>query len=127
MKKFFVIPFKVTKITKVFYLESLELYGILKLFLMYLVYHYYGLLICTLKIRAANLSGDCFFAKENFGRFRFGWSKHQQVSISVCYCSDNIIISVPLIGLCKVQGYEVNHVRERCQRQRSHRSSGTSI
>ena len=34
----------------------------------------------VLKIRAANLSGDCFFAKENFGRFRFGWSKHQQVN-----------------------------------------------
>ena len=28
MNKIFVIPFRVTKITKLFYLESLELYGI---------------------------------------------------------------------------------------------------
>ncbi|XP_065886297.1 mitochondrial inner membrane protease ATP23 homolog isoform X2 [Dysidea avara] len=35
-------------------------------------------LACS-EIRAANLSGDCFFSKENFGRLRFGWRKHQQV------------------------------------------------
>ena len=85
------------------------------------------MLICTLKIRAANLSGDCFFAKENFGRFRFGWSKHQQVNICVCHCNDNVIITMLLIGLRKVQGYEVNHVREGCQQERSHGSCGTSI
>ena len=32
MKNFFMIPFRVMKITKVFYLESLELYGMTKLF-----------------------------------------------------------------------------------------------
>ncbi|EDO34675.1 predicted protein, partial [Nematostella vectensis] len=34
-------------------------------------------LACT-EIRAANLSGDCFFWKENIGRFQFGWKAHQQ-------------------------------------------------
>ncbi|XP_065842075.1 mitochondrial inner membrane protease ATP23 homolog [Oscarella lobularis] len=34
-------------------------------------------LACT-EIRAANLSGDCFFWKENFARLKFGWRKHQQ-------------------------------------------------
>ena len=33
-----------------------------------------------LQIRAANLSGECFFWKENFARFKFGWQKHHQVS-----------------------------------------------
>ena len=32
------------------------------------------------QIRAANLSGDCWFSKETFGRFKFGWKGHQQVS-----------------------------------------------
>ncbi|XP_011406005.2 PREDICTED: mitochondrial inner membrane protease ATP23 homolog isoform X4 [Amphimedon queenslandica] len=30
------------------------------------------------EIRAANLSGECFFWKENFARLKFGWKKHQQ-------------------------------------------------
>lgn len=34
-------------------------------------------LACT-EIRAANLSGDCFYSKEAFGRFRFKWKAHQQ-------------------------------------------------
>ncbi|KAJ7376846.1 Mitochondrial inner membrane protease ATP23 [Desmophyllum pertusum] len=34
-------------------------------------------LACT-EVRAANLSGDCWFSKETFGRFRFGWKAHQQ-------------------------------------------------
>ena len=34
-------------------------------------------LACT-EIRAANLSGDCFFWKENFARFNLGWRGHQQ-------------------------------------------------
>ena len=46
----------------------------------------------TSKVRAANLSGDCFFAKENFGRLRFGWSKHQQVSM--CCCNDTVIMTM---------------------------------
>ena len=33
------------------------------------------------KIRAANLSGDCFFWKENFARLKFGWKQHHQVII----------------------------------------------
>ncbi|XP_062505608.1 mitochondrial inner membrane protease ATP23 homolog isoform X2 [Corticium candelabrum] len=37
-------------------------------------------LACS-EIRAANLSGDCFFWKENFGRFKFGWKKHQQACV----------------------------------------------
>ena len=40
-------------------------------------------LISLLQIRAANLSGDCFFWKENFGRFRFGWKAHQQVRLQI--------------------------------------------
>ena len=35
-------------------------------------------LACT-EIRAANLSGECFFWKENFARLKFGWKKHHQV------------------------------------------------
>ncbi|KAK2549658.1 Mitochondrial inner membrane protease ATP23-like protein [Acropora cervicornis] len=35
------------------------------------------MLACT-EIRAANLSGDCWFSKETFGRFKFGWKGHQQ-------------------------------------------------
>lgn len=35
-------------------------------------------LACT-EVRAANLSGECFFWKETFARFRFGWKKHHQV------------------------------------------------
>ena len=35
-------------------------------------------LACT-EIRAANLSGECFFSKELFTRLKFGWKKHQQV------------------------------------------------
>ena len=31
------------------------------------------------QIRAANLSGDCWFSKEAFGRFKFRWRAHQQV------------------------------------------------
>nr|XP_058957141.1 mitochondrial inner membrane protease ATP23 homolog [Pocillopora verrucosa]XP_058957142.1 mitochondrial inner membrane protease ATP23 homolog [Pocillopora verrucosa] len=34
-------------------------------------------LACT-EIRAANLSGDCFFSREAFGRFKFRWKAHQQ-------------------------------------------------
>ncbi|XP_057314193.1 mitochondrial inner membrane protease ATP23 homolog [Hydractinia symbiolongicarpus] len=34
-------------------------------------------LACT-SIRVANLSGDCFFWKENFLRFRFGWKAQKQ-------------------------------------------------
>ncbi|XP_028401908.1 mitochondrial inner membrane protease ATP23 homolog [Dendronephthya gigantea] len=34
-------------------------------------------LACT-EIRAANLSGDCFFWKEFFSRFNFGWKSHQK-------------------------------------------------
>ena len=41
------------------------------------------IVVCIFQVRAANLSGDCFFSKENFGRLRFGWRKHQQVN----YCS----------------------------------------
>ncbi|XP_064400364.1 mitochondrial inner membrane protease ATP23 homolog isoform X2 [Halichondria panicea] len=37
-------------------------------------------LACT-EIRAANLSGECFFWKENFTRFKFGWRKHHQVCV----------------------------------------------
>ena len=32
-----------------------------------------------LKIRAASLSGDCFFWKENLARFNFGLKQHHQV------------------------------------------------
>ena len=35
------------------------------------------------KIRAANLSGDCWFSKEAFGRFRFRWRAHQQVKCNM--------------------------------------------
>ena len=35
-------------------------------------------LACS-EIRAANVSGECFFWKENFARFKFGWKKHHQV------------------------------------------------
>jgi inner membrane protease ATP23 len=35
-------------------------------------------LACT-EVRAANLSGECFFSKETFTRMKFGWKKHQQV------------------------------------------------
>ena len=35
-------------------------------------------LACT-EIRAASLSGECFFWKENFARLKFGWKKHHQV------------------------------------------------
>ena len=35
-------------------------------------------LACS-EIRAANLSGECFFSKENFGRLKFGLKKHHQV------------------------------------------------
>ncbi|XP_015773739.1 PREDICTED: mitochondrial inner membrane protease ATP23 homolog [Acropora digitifera] len=38
------------------------------------------MLACT-EIRAANLSGDCWFSKETFGRFKFGWKGHQQVLV----------------------------------------------
>lgn len=31
------------------------------------------------QIRAANLSGECFFWKETFARLKFGWRKHHQV------------------------------------------------
>ena len=34
-------------------------------------------LACT-EIRAANLSGDCFWAKETFNRLQLGFKKHQQ-------------------------------------------------
>ena len=34
---------------------------------------------CT-EVRAANLSTECFFWKENFARFKFGWKKHHQAS-----------------------------------------------
>jgi inner membrane protease ATP23 len=34
-------------------------------------------LACS-EIRAANLSGDCFYWKENFARLKFGWKAHQQ-------------------------------------------------
>ena len=36
-------------------------------------------LACT-EIRAASLSGECFFWKENFARLKLGWKKHHQVS-----------------------------------------------
>ena len=35
-------------------------------------------LACS-EIRAASLSGECFFWKENFARLKFGWKKHHQV------------------------------------------------
>lgn len=35
-------------------------------------------LACT-EIRAANLSGECFFWKETFARLKFGWRRHHQV------------------------------------------------
>lgn len=35
-------------------------------------------LACT-EIRAASLSGECFFWKENFARLKFGWKKHHQM------------------------------------------------
>lgn len=37
-------------------------------------------LACT-EIRAANLSGECFFWKENFARLKFGWRKHHQACV----------------------------------------------
>ncbi|XP_065667299.1 mitochondrial inner membrane protease ATP23 homolog isoform X4 [Hydra vulgaris] len=37
-------------------------------------------LACS-SIRVANLTGDCFFWKENFLRFRFGWQYQQQVCV----------------------------------------------
>lgn len=36
-------------------------------------------LACS-EIRAASLSGECFFWKENFARLKFGWKKHHQAS-----------------------------------------------
>lgn len=33
----------------------------------------------SLQIRAANLSGECFFWKETFARLKFGWRAHHQV------------------------------------------------
>jgi inner membrane protease ATP23 len=39
---------------------------------------------CT-EIRAASLSGECFFWKENFARLKFGIKKHHQVILAgVC-------------------------------------------
>ena len=38
-------------------------------------------LACT-EIRAASLSGECFFWKETFTRLKPGWRKHHQVSIT---------------------------------------------
>jgi len=37
-------------------------------------------LACT-SIRVANLTGDCFFWKENLLRFRFGWKAQQQACV----------------------------------------------
>ena len=34
-----------------------------------------------LQIRAASLSGDCFYWKENFARLNFGWRAHHQVIV----------------------------------------------
>ena len=34
-------------------------------------------LACS-EIRAASLSGDCFYWKENFARLNFGWKAHHQ-------------------------------------------------
>ena len=43
------------------------------------------------------------------------------------YYNDNLIVIVLIIEMCEVQSDEVDHVCERRQRQRSHRSRGTSI
>lgn len=37
-------------------------------------------LACT-EVRAANLSGECFFWKETFARLKFGWKKHHQTCV----------------------------------------------
>ena len=39
--------------------------------------HHFTLFV--LQIRAANLSGECFFWKETFARLKLGWRKHHQV------------------------------------------------
>ena len=46
------------------------------------VYYEVGVVLLFLaQIRAANLSGECFFWKETFARLKFGWRKHHQVII----------------------------------------------
>lgn len=51
-------------------------------------------LACT-EIRAASLSGECFFWKETFARLKFGWKAHHQVcarerAIKSILCVKNI-------------------------------------
>lgn len=53
-------------------------------------------LACS-EIRAANLSGECFFWKENFARLKFGWKKHHQVMPFSVWGNDLIIVFTLLI------------------------------
>ena len=55
------------------------------------------------KIRAANLSGDCFFWKENFARLKFGWKQHHQVMNDMKLFIEFVLI-IHIIDVCKGEG-----------------------
>ncbi|KAL5499853.1 hypothetical protein EMCRGX_G011317 [Ephydatia muelleri] len=57
--------------------------------------HTYTIIQCATQIRAASLSGECFFWKETFARLKFGWKAHHQVcarerAIKSILCVKNI-------------------------------------
>lgn len=80
-------------------------------------------LACS-EIRAANLSGECFFWKENFARFKFGWRKHHQVRWLPTYCAKS---TMHFIDLCEREGSQVTTVCERHTRERSISGSRSSV
>lgn len=66
-------------------------------------------LACS-EIRAANLSGECFFWKENFARLKFGWKKHHQVS---AYLMTVCVMTYSSLGLCEGESCHVTALCER--------------
>ena len=69
-------------------------------------------LACS-EVRAANLSGECFFWKETFARLKFGWRKHHQVWPAM----EGAELTSPIcyIGVCKGESHQVCAVCERHQ------------
>lgn len=83
-------------------------------------------LACS-EIRAANLSGECFFWKETFGRFKFGWKKHHQVSSNTLGLDCTCCIIMSMQGLCEREGCPINPVCQKHFKRTSLSSSRSSF
>jgi len=62
------------------------------------------------EVRAATLSGECFFSMENFVHLKFGWKKHHQVKGGhICVQKASIHFDCIAIEMCTLQS---SHVTE---------------